>query len=331
MIRDTIAGLRANGEGVKTVLIGGFLLASGALFPVVFVLGYVARVIRTASTGRSTIPVFGEWWALLCDGLRLFVLWLLYGLVPLVLLATLYLSALRTVADPTIPENVFIFLRILLNYLAALLGTVIGSLLAALMAVQMTAPALSTVGVADSVPRIALDGSLGGVVLVVLCIATLLGTAYLVPAAFANAARERAIRAGFDWTTLGPVLFSRRYATGWLAAMVGWVLGVSLQWLWLLWRLWPGQQQEPHAVLQVVGVLPVVVVPTPTGIANTAFTLLGAFVTFFFLVAGYAVIGRTLRDLTASDAAEVTVSSDRSPARDATADSRDTDSTDEMR
>lgn len=74
-----------NGEkNVETLLIGGVLSLLGVFFiPVLFVYGYLVRVIREVSTGTEEVPpVFDDWGDLLVDGIVAFVIGLVYVLVP---------------------------------------------------------------------------------------------------------------------------------------------------------------------------------------------------------------------------------------------------------
>ena len=85
--------------------------------------------------------------------------------------------------------------------------------------------------------------------------------AYLLPAALANFARTRSIGSGFDVGTLKPIWTSRTYALAWGTAFVVFLIG--------------------SVVAGVLNVVPVLG------------TIAGAFVGFYFGVAGYSVIGRS--------------------------------------
>jgi len=78
-----------NGERkVETLLIGGVLSLLGVFFiPVLFVFGYLVRVIRAVNDGDTEVPpVFEEWGDLLVEGLVAFLITLVYSLVPLVVI-----------------------------------------------------------------------------------------------------------------------------------------------------------------------------------------------------------------------------------------------------
>lgn len=79
-----------NGERrVETIAIGGVLtLLSVLVFPAFLVYGYVVRVVRQVSAGETeTPPVFDDWEALFVDGLKVFVVTLVYSLVPMAVFA----------------------------------------------------------------------------------------------------------------------------------------------------------------------------------------------------------------------------------------------------
>lgn len=77
----------AGDDGVKSVLIGGILGLLGFLvIPVFFVQGYTVRVLRVALEGGEDAPAFDEWGDLLVDGVKLFVIGIVYFLLPTLLM-----------------------------------------------------------------------------------------------------------------------------------------------------------------------------------------------------------------------------------------------------
>lgn len=70
---------------LKTVLIGGVLAFFGfLLIPLFVVYGYVVRAIRTSIEGESEPPVFEEWTSLLVEGLKAWLIGVIYLLIPAV-------------------------------------------------------------------------------------------------------------------------------------------------------------------------------------------------------------------------------------------------------
>lgn len=88
-----------------------------------------------------------------------------------------------------------------------------------------------------------------------------IAVAYVIPAALANYAESRTLESGFDFDTLRDVLFEREYAVGWLSALVLVLAGAVISGL--------------LSAIPVIG------------------TVIGAFITFYFVVAAYYVIGQT--------------------------------------
>lgn len=75
-------------DWVKTVLIGGGLIIfSFLVIPGILVSGYVIRVIRGRLEDAPEPPPFGEWGALLVDGLQAWVIGFIYMLVPTIVAA----------------------------------------------------------------------------------------------------------------------------------------------------------------------------------------------------------------------------------------------------
>lgn len=109
-----------DGDGVKTIIIGGVLTLLGFLvIPLVLVSGYSLRVIRAVVDGDSELPAWDDLGGLFVDGFRALVVTVAYFAVPAVLLfvavaaffvplsspprvATLVFAALALVALPLV-------------------------------------------------------------------------------------------------------------------------------------------------------------------------------------------------------------------------------------
>lgn len=73
---------------LKTVLIGGVLILLGFLIvPLIFVQGYMLRVLRAATGDAEEPPVFDEWEELLVDGVKVIAASFVFLLVPFVIAA----------------------------------------------------------------------------------------------------------------------------------------------------------------------------------------------------------------------------------------------------
>ena len=84
---DAINYPRQGDEAVKTILIGGVLGLLGFLvIPAILVIGFYLRTLRAAIAGDDEPPVFDEWGDLLVDGLKGFVIGLVYFVVPAAIL-----------------------------------------------------------------------------------------------------------------------------------------------------------------------------------------------------------------------------------------------------
>ncbi|MBX0294336.1 DUF4013 domain-containing protein [Haloarcula nitratireducens] len=173
-----------NGEKKgETLLVGGLLSLLGFLFvPLLFVYGYLVRVIRQVAAGEpERPPVFDDWGELLVDGVVAFVISLVYLLVPTVAIAFV--------------GGLFLFPVIVVEGSAA-----------------------GAVG-----PRSGLL-AVGGLLLALLALSAsfllLLAAAYLAPAGVAAFARTGRFGAAFSPSHLRTVGGDRRYATGWLVAVV---------------------------------------------------------------------------------------------------------------
>lgn len=72
-------------DWIVTVLIGGVLTFLGFLIvPMFLVYGYVVRALRATIEGESQPPAFDDWGTLLVDGLKVWLVSVIYMLVPIV-------------------------------------------------------------------------------------------------------------------------------------------------------------------------------------------------------------------------------------------------------
>ncbi|MFC6835263.1 DUF4013 domain-containing protein [Halomarina ordinaria] len=87
MITEALTYIQRSDEVGKTLLVGTALtLFSFLLVPVFLLVGYTVRVLRAALTDRDP-PAFDEWADLLVDGVKAFVIGVVYFVIPLAILA----------------------------------------------------------------------------------------------------------------------------------------------------------------------------------------------------------------------------------------------------
>jgi hypothetical protein len=97
MLEEAINYPRESDDLVRTLVIGSVLTILSVLFiPVFFLLGYYQRILRT-SMNDEELPVFDEWGELFVDGLKAFVVVLLYLLIPALILGFSAASAFGAV------------------------------------------------------------------------------------------------------------------------------------------------------------------------------------------------------------------------------------------
>lgn len=106
MFGDALRFPLAGDEGVKSVIIGGVLLFfSFLLIPVLPAQGYFVRAAKAGFEGDDEAPPFDEWGDLLVDGVKVFVVGLVYFLIPTVMLvATVVLSAIPVAVSDGVPQ-----------------------------------------------------------------------------------------------------------------------------------------------------------------------------------------------------------------------------------
>ncbi len=92
MLMEALEYPRRSEKVVETVLIGGVLaLLSFLLVPIVFLAGYLLRVLDRTARGEEEPPVFDDWRDLGLDGLKAVVVGVVYGLIPAVVVGVLVL------------------------------------------------------------------------------------------------------------------------------------------------------------------------------------------------------------------------------------------------
>lgn len=165
---------------IETQAIGGVLTLLGVFFiPILFVYGYLIRVIRQTASGESEEPpAFSDWGELLVDGLIGFGISLVYTLIPGIVI------------------------------------TVAAFIIFGSFGVVGSAAADSGGG-----GLLAAGGILAALVIVLASVLLFLVAVYVVPAAVAAFARTGEFGAAFSPSVLRPLLTDRRYMTAWAVAV----------------------------------------------------------------------------------------------------------------
>lgn len=296
MIKEAFTYPLRTSEPIKTLLIGGFFLATGTVLSLVFVLGYLVRVLASG-TAAEPAPRFDRWWALAVDGVRALLVWVAYVAVPLLVLV----CWIELYVNTPVTSGLFSPLdQHLLNVFVHGLGVGVGGPIAFRPLVQ-TVYDLATLGglFAGIVPLFsALHTPAVVQFLGVLYGLTLLVCLYLFPIAFANFAFERTLRSAFAFATIKRAALNAKYTLGWGCAVVILVVGATGPILWNEWRLLAAGADWG---LLHIGFIPVVAHPTPTGVQSVLFLALGSFVNFYLLVVGYALLRSVLTPLLAEE------------------------------
>lgn len=101
-INDALTYPTEHDEWIQTVLIGGILLLFGfLLLPLFLVYGYIIRVIQHRLDGDPEPPTFGEWEDLFIDGIKTFIIGLVYMLIPAAVGAFMVGGSIATMATGT--------------------------------------------------------------------------------------------------------------------------------------------------------------------------------------------------------------------------------------
>lgn len=129
MITEALRYPRESDDVVMVLFLGGILGFFGfLLFPLIFVFGYLLNVLRRTMAGDDTLPAFENWEGLFMDGLKVFVVTFVYGLVPSIFGGGIVLvGSIGVATDPNSPVGVLFIL------LGALLWIVLGLAMAYLI------------------------------------------------------------------------------------------------------------------------------------------------------------------------------------------------------
>lgn len=87
-LNDTLRYPTVGEDWMRTILIGGVLSFLGfLLIPLLFVYGYLMRVIRESREDTRDPPAFEDWGDLFMEGLQVFVIGIVFMLIPLIVAA----------------------------------------------------------------------------------------------------------------------------------------------------------------------------------------------------------------------------------------------------
>lgn len=91
MLTNAFDYLRDSEDWIRTVVVGGLLALFGFLLvPAFLVMGYLMRVLRATMRGDEDPPAFDDWGDLAVDGLKAFVVTVVYSFVPGVVMAAAF-------------------------------------------------------------------------------------------------------------------------------------------------------------------------------------------------------------------------------------------------
>jgi hypothetical protein len=192
MLSDALSFPRRGDDWLPTLIVGGILTALGFLvLPAIIVQGYLVRVLHAAARDDRNPPSFTQWGGLFVDGLKLFVVNLVYGLLAVVPVTVVFAS---------------------------------------LVVIVPTGPVTDGPGMPPVEPGMAPQPRLtAGIVvflaLLLVAVGAVLVVGYVLPAALANFAIEGRMRAAFHLRTVLRGAFTREYAVAWLIAVVVGVVG----------------------------------------------------------------------------------------------------------
>ncbi len=80
----------------KVITLGIFTILSFVIIGIPFVLGYFLRVIKSTLAGYDELPEFDEWGDMFIDGLKVFVVNIVYFIIPIIVIGAGVFTSLAT-------------------------------------------------------------------------------------------------------------------------------------------------------------------------------------------------------------------------------------------
>ncbi|MFC4549872.1 MULTISPECIES: DUF4013 domain-containing protein [Halorussus] len=292
----------------RTLLLGGFLVTTGNVLFVFFVVGYLVKVVEVNANRRTSVPEIGGLKELTVDGLAGLAIWTtchLPALLTLFYMGEVFFittDGFRESASDSYLVSLFDLFGIdalsedyftaLVDWLGIGIGGAGGVSRDLLRILQDVAVATNTV------PSAYLAGDPHGIEggLRLAYVASLLFGLYLTPAMMAYYADRGTAVSTEGIRRVSRFVFSYRYVKNWLVASALWTTSGFLFVLWNAWRTNPRLVRRPEWTIERVGFLPVVRVPTQLGMVSTLFLLSAGILSFAFLVIGYSLVGTAWGD-----------------------------------
>jgi hypothetical protein len=93
----------------KVIILGIFFILSIIIIGIFFVAGYFLRIIKSTIAGYDELPEFDDWGSMFVDGLKVFVVSIIYMIIPIIVIgvgivasiASLGATSTSTYTDPT--------------------------------------------------------------------------------------------------------------------------------------------------------------------------------------------------------------------------------------
>jgi hypothetical protein len=131
MLGDALSYPRNSSDWIPTILIGGVLsVLSVLVLPVFVVQGYSLRVMRSAAKGEEAAPSFTDWGGLVVDGLKLFLVSIVYALlvfVPMAVVGVVLGFGSALLSDPASGPSAAFGVATLLGFaVVGLFGLLVG-------------------------------------------------------------------------------------------------------------------------------------------------------------------------------------------------------------
>ena len=76
----------------KVVILGVLFLISFLIIPIFLALGYIFRVIKASLAGLEELPAFEEWGEMFVEGIKLFLVYMIYSLPAIIIIIISFIS-----------------------------------------------------------------------------------------------------------------------------------------------------------------------------------------------------------------------------------------------
>jgi len=114
----------------KVIILGVFFILSIIIIGIFFVYGYFLRIIKSTLAGYDELPEFDEWGDMFVDGLKVFAVFIVYFIIPMIVIFVGVFTSISAINAGTITDPSAVFGLIGLTSIIGIILAIIFALFA---------------------------------------------------------------------------------------------------------------------------------------------------------------------------------------------------------